>query len=95
MCGRANEVDTGSTINGYDGSLLNGLQTMTPWQDCECYQHLILKNCARAYHILVIDFGNPTSGRLGLFTAIQNIGGICALFFCEYFYTICQDIVPS
>jgi hypothetical protein len=25
----------GSTINGYDGSLLNGLQTMTPWQDCE------------------------------------------------------------
>jgi hypothetical protein len=26
----------GSTINGYDGSLLNGLQTMAPWQDCEC-----------------------------------------------------------
>jgi hypothetical protein len=25
----------GSTINGYDGSLLNGLQTMTPWQECE------------------------------------------------------------
>lgn len=25
----------GATINGYDGSLLNGLQTMTPWQDCE------------------------------------------------------------
>lgn len=25
----------GSTINGYDGSLLNGLQTMTPWQDCK------------------------------------------------------------
>jgi hypothetical protein len=24
----------GSTINGYDGSLLNGLQTMEPWQDC-------------------------------------------------------------
>lgn len=24
----------GSTINGYDGSLLNGLQTMVPWQDC-------------------------------------------------------------
>ncbi|KUL90819.1 hypothetical protein ZTR_00635 [Talaromyces verruculosus] len=23
----------GATINGYDGSLLNGLQTMTPWQD--------------------------------------------------------------
>lgn len=25
----------GSTINGYDGSLLNGLQTMEPWQECE------------------------------------------------------------
>jgi hypothetical protein len=24
----------GSTINGYDGSLLNGLQTMDPWQKC-------------------------------------------------------------
>ena len=24
----------GATINGYDGSLLNGLQTMDPWQDC-------------------------------------------------------------
>ena len=24
----------GSTINGYDGSLLNGLQTMEPWQEC-------------------------------------------------------------
>lgn len=28
----------GSTINGYDGSLLNGLQTMTPWQDCRYWQ---------------------------------------------------------
>ena len=25
----------GSTTLGYDGSLLNGLQTMTTWQDCE------------------------------------------------------------
>lgn len=24
----------GATINGYDGSLLNGLQTMDPWQEC-------------------------------------------------------------
>ncbi|KAH8697787.1 general substrate transporter [Talaromyces proteolyticus] len=53
----------GSTVNGYDGSLLNGLQTMTPWQDY---------------------FDNPSGSRLGLFTAIQNIGGICALFFASY-----------
>jgi len=25
----------GATINGYDGSLLNGLQTMDPWQECK------------------------------------------------------------
>ncbi|KAF2226207.1 general substrate transporter [Elsinoe ampelina] len=53
----------GSTINGYDGSLLNGLQTMVPWQTY---------------------FDNPDGARLGLFTAIQNIGGVCALFFSSY-----------
>lgn len=25
----------GSTLTGYDGSLLNGLQTMQPWQQCK------------------------------------------------------------
>lgn len=24
-----------ATVNGYDGSLLNGLQTMDTWQDCK------------------------------------------------------------
>lgn len=28
---------SGSTINGYDGSLLNGLQTMPPWRECEVF----------------------------------------------------------
>lgn len=27
----------GSTTLGYDGSLLNGLQTMTTWQDCRLH----------------------------------------------------------
>jgi MFS family permease len=31
------------------------------------------------------DFNNPSGSTLGLFTAIQNIGGICALFFCMLF----------
>ena len=67
----------GSTINGYDGSLLNGLQTMTPWQDCEHKQTL------RDLHADIgEDFNNPSGSTLGLFTAIQNIGGICSLFFC-------------
>jgi hypothetical protein len=25
----------GATVNGYDSSLLNGLQTLVPWQNCE------------------------------------------------------------
>ncbi|KAK5676105.1 hypothetical protein LTS10_011395 [Elasticomyces elasticus] len=53
----------GSTINGYDGSLLNGLQTMPAWQ---------------AY------FNDPSGARLGLFTAIQNIGAFTALPFSPY-----------
>lgn len=53
----------GSTINGYDGSLLNGLQTMDAWQTY---------------------FNNPNGARLGLFTAIQNIGAIAALPFSPY-----------
>ncbi|KAL2406685.1 Lactose permease [Exophiala dermatitidis] len=57
----------GSTINGYDGSLLNGLQTMVPWQDY---------------------FGHPSGSTLGLFTAIQNIGSVGALFFSSY----CADL---
>ncbi|KAL3453126.1 general substrate transporter [Aspergillus insuetus] len=53
----------GSTINGYDGSLLNGLQTMPPWRNY---------------------FGSPSGSDLGLMTAIQNIGAICALLFSSY-----------
>ncbi|KJX92120.1 hexose transporter like protein [Zymoseptoria brevis] len=53
----------GATTNGFDGSLLNGLQTMVPWRDY---------------------FNNPTGGNLGLFNAIQNIGGVCALPFSSY-----------
>ncbi|KAK5136540.1 hypothetical protein LTR08_002884 [Meristemomyces frigidus] len=53
----------GSTVNGYDGSLLNGLQTSDSWQTY---------------------FGSPTGSKLGLFTAIQNVGAVCALPFSSY-----------
>jgi len=53
----------GSTVNGYDGSLLNGLQTMSQWQSY---------------------FNYPSGATLGLFTAIQNVGGFCALFVSAY-----------
>lgn len=25
-----------SATNGYDGSMVNGLQTLAPWQECKC-----------------------------------------------------------
>lgn len=31
----------GSTVNGYDGSLLNGLQTMDTWSNCKCFESLV------------------------------------------------------
>ena len=31
----------GSTTNGYDGSLLNGLQTLDPWQDCKSSGNIV------------------------------------------------------
>lgn len=94
MRSKTDEHCIGATINGYDGSLLNGLQTMAPWQDCKCYQ-TFMRIMSKLTIRWETDFGNPTSGRLGLFTAIQNIGGICALFFCEYSNTAFYDIVPS
>ncbi|OJJ45208.1 hypothetical protein ASPZODRAFT_69905 [Penicilliopsis zonata CBS 506.65] len=57
-----------ATINGYDGSLLNGLQTMDAWENY---------------------FGNPDGSRIGLFTAIINIGAFCALFVAPYLADLC------
>lgn len=28
-----------SATNGYDGSMVNGLQSLKPWQDCEFQDH--------------------------------------------------------
>jgi len=47
-----------SMTNGYDGSMMNGLQSLQPWQDY---------------------FGHPTGSLLGLFNAIQSIGGFASL----------------
>jgi hypothetical protein len=66
-----------ATVNGYDGSLLNGLQTMVPWEDCESF--LI----SWKFDLTNLDFDNPSGSKLGLFTAIMNLGGFSALFFCK------------
>lgn len=70
----------GATTNGYDGSLLNGLQTMEPWQDRESPQRLLKKEWTDR---LLIDFNNPSGATLRLFSAILQIGAFSALFFCE------------
>ncbi|KAF8178415.1 hexose transporter [Mycena galopus ATCC 62051] len=52
-----------SSTNGYDGSMVNGLQSLPQW---ESY------------------FGFPTKGRLGLLSAIQNIGALAGYPFAPY-----------
>ncbi|ORX38020.1 general substrate transporter [Kockovaella imperatae] len=47
-----------SMTNGYDGSMMNGLQSLPYWEDY---------------------FHNPQGGLLGLFNAIQSIGGFASL----------------
>ncbi|KAJ7719436.1 hexose transporter [Mycena maculata] len=52
-----------SSTNGYDGSMVNGLQSLTQW---ESYFH------------------TPTKGKLGLLSAIQNIGALAGYPFAPY-----------
>ncbi|KAI0355806.1 hexose transporter [Trametes cingulata] len=52
-----------STTNGYDGSMMNGLQSLPQWNDA---------------------FNHPSGGKLGLLSAIQNIGSVAAYPFSPY-----------
>ncbi|KAI9057962.1 hexose transporter [Trametes sanguinea] len=52
-----------STTNGYDGSMMNGLQSLPQWNDA---------------------FNHPGGGKLGLLSAIQNIGSVAAYPFSPY-----------
>ncbi|RPD54434.1 general substrate transporter [Lentinus tigrinus ALCF2SS1-7] len=52
-----------STTNGYDGSMMNGLQSLPQWNQA-------------------FDF--PSGGKLGLLSAIQNIGCLAAYPFSPY-----------
>ncbi|KAJ6546213.1 general substrate transporter [Mycena vulgaris] len=57
-----------SSANGYDGSMMNGLQSLPQWE---------------AY------FNFPTKGKLGLLSAIQNIGALAGYPFAPY---LCDGI---
>ncbi|KAI0699884.1 general substrate transporter [Cerioporus squamosus] len=52
-----------STTNGYDGSMMNGLQSLPQWNQA---------------------FNFPSGGKLGLLSAIQNIGCLAAYPFSPY-----------
>ncbi|KAI0746168.1 general substrate transporter [Earliella scabrosa] len=52
-----------STTNGYDGSMMNGLQSLPQWN---------------------VAFDYPSGGKLGLLSAIQNIGCLAAYPFSPY-----------
>ncbi|KAJ7659244.1 general substrate transporter [Mycena polygramma] len=52
-----------SSTNGYDGSMVNGLQSLPQWEEY---------------------FHNPTKGKLGLLSAIQNIGALAGYPFAPY-----------
>ncbi|KZS90368.1 hypothetical protein SISNIDRAFT_415529 [Sistotremastrum niveocremeum HHB9708] len=52
-----------SSTNGFDGSMVNGLQSLTQWN---------------------ASFGTPSGGKLGLLSAIQNVGSLTGLAFAPY-----------
>ena len=62
--------------SGYDGSILNGLQAVGPWLDCESAHRLTL---VRADSRCDADFGNPQGAVLGVINAAFSIGAVIAL----------------
>ncbi len=71
----------GSTTLGYDGSVLNGLQTMPTWQDCK---HLQSRVQRRKETDPLKDFHHPKSARLGIIGAMPGFGGLACLPFAPY-----------
>lgn len=69
----------GSTTLGYDGSVLNGLQTMTSWQDCKLH-----KPSFKPQLIASAVFDHPVGSRLGIFGAMPGFGGLAVLIFAPY-----------
>lgn len=70
----------GSTTLGYDGSLLNGLQAMPTWKQCEYMQRASAK-----YNTLTLSvFHDPSGSLLGLYGAMPGFGGLVVLLFAPY-----------
>ncbi|THV72686.1 MFS sugar transporter-like protein, partial [Aureobasidium pullulans] len=64
--------------NGFDGSMMNGLQTLPIWQKGE---HAITLSLLTFAELCYADFNHPQGGILGLLSTINTIGFITALPF--------------
>lgn len=65
-----------SATNGYDGSMVNGLQSLNIWKECEFsfYQFTV-----RTFLISSLDFHHPHGSMLGLLNCIMSVGSLVAL----------------
>ncbi len=76
--------------NGYDGSMMNGLQTITVWQEYFNYPSGGLLGGRWRYSPLIATINNSVNvitddgDAFLVFNAIQYIGAIAALPFCAY-----------
>lgn len=73
-----------SANNGYDGSMMNGLQYVTI---LDMFNHAAEIDPLLTFRTLKTwqdSFGNPTGSLLGIFNAIQSIGGIAGLPFAPF-----------
>lgn len=65
--------------SGYDGSVLNGLQAVQPWQDCKTHM-----DSKRLLFANSLDFHTPNGALLGVMTAAFSIGAVLGLPLVPY-----------
>ncbi|KAH7016665.1 hypothetical protein EDB80DRAFT_772231 [Ilyonectria destructans] len=62
-----------SYVGGFDGSMLNGIQTVPKWQEYEFQKFL------RRARVVLFYFDRPSGSLLGLMVNMQVIGGVVSL----------------
>ena len=70
-----------SATNGYDGSMMNGLQALDQWDKCK-YSVFVLTRLVT--HTFAPAFNNPSAPTRGLLNAIMSVGSIIALPITPY-----------
>jgi MFS family permease len=70
-----------NTANGFDGSMMNGLQSLSYWQGNLCCQ----RDENSAHADLIRDyFGEPRGAMLGFFNSAMSLGSLIGLVFVPY-----------